>query len=86
MNIDWKRKLSSRKLWVALAGLVIGVALLFGAERTTAESIGGIVLTFGSIVTYLLAEGAADVMDIRLRNEAIMRIAIEEGETDGKIN
>ena len=29
-KIDWKRKLTSRKLWVAVAGFVAGLILAFG--------------------------------------------------------
>ena len=29
MSIDWKRKLSSRKLWLAVAGFISGLILAF---------------------------------------------------------
>ena len=31
MKIDWKRKLTSRKLWVALAGFVAGLIVALAA-------------------------------------------------------
>ncbi len=60
---DWKRKLTSRKLWTALAGLVTGILLLFGAERTQTEQIGGIVLSAGSVVAYIVGEGLVDAAE-----------------------
>lgn len=60
MNIDWKRKLTSRKLWVALAGLVSGLILAFGGEESTAETVSGVILQAASVLGYLLAEGLAD--------------------------
>ncbi len=30
MEIDWKRKLTSRKFWVALAGFVAGLIVAYG--------------------------------------------------------
>ena len=36
MKIDWKRKLTSRKLWVAVAGFVSGLILAFGGAENTA--------------------------------------------------
>lgn len=31
-KINWKQKLTSRKLWMAILGVVIGAALSFGVE------------------------------------------------------
>ena len=38
MKIDWKRKLTSRKLWLAVAGFVTGLILAFNGSAETAES------------------------------------------------
>ena len=58
--MDWKRKLSSRKLWIAVAGLISGLILAFGGSEAAAETVGGIVMSTASVVGYLLAEGLAD--------------------------
>lgn len=58
--IDWKAKLSSRKFWTLLVGLVSGLLLLFGVDRSETEQIGGIILAAGSIVAYILGESLAD--------------------------
>lgn len=60
-KINWAQKLSSRKFWVALSGLVISVLLLFGVDRTETELIGGVVMAVGTVVAYILAEGWVDV-------------------------
>ena len=60
MGIDWKRKLTSRKLWVAVAGFITGVVLLFTAGATT-ETITGCVMALGSVVAYIVGEGLTDV-------------------------
>ena len=54
------RKLTSRKLWIAVAGFVAGLIVAFDGESTTAETISGLILQFGSVVSYILAEGWAD--------------------------
>ena len=59
MSIDWKRKLTSRKLWVALAGFIAGIALIFTAGATE-ETITGAVMAFGSVVAYIVGEGLTD--------------------------
>jgi drug/metabolite transporter (DMT)-like permease len=59
MNIDWKRKLTSRKLWVAVAGFVTGTVVLFTAGATE-ETISGCVMALGSVVAYIVGEGLTD--------------------------
>ena len=60
MKIDWKRKLSSRKFWAAVSGVVISVMIIFGADSGSQERIAGAITSTGVLVTYILAEGATD--------------------------
>lgn len=60
MKIDWVRKLSSRKFWVAVAGLISGLIIYFGGSTERATATEGIVMSIASIVVYLLAEGITD--------------------------
>lgn len=59
-KIDWQRKLTSRKFWMALAGLVIGILTLFKMDADTVTQIGGLVITFGSVVAFIIGEGLVD--------------------------
>lgn len=58
--MDWKRKLSSRKLWLAVAGFVTGLVLAFGGAAETAETVSGCIMSGGAVVAYIIAEGWAD--------------------------
>lgn len=58
--MDWKRKLTSRKLWVALAGFVAGLVVLFGGTSEEADKISGAILSGAAVVGYVLGEGLAD--------------------------
>lgn len=60
MQIDWKRKLTSRKLWVAIAGFISGLVLAFGGDENTAQTVSGCILQGASVIGYLLAEGLVD--------------------------
>lgn len=60
MKIDWKRKLSSRKFWAAVGGVVISIMVIFGADSGSQERIAGAITSTGVLVTYILAEGATD--------------------------
>ncbi|MBQ3504185.1 MAG: hypothetical protein IJA75_05735 [Oscillospiraceae bacterium] len=54
------RKLTSRKLWVAVAGFVSGLIVAFDGDAETAEVISGLILQGASVLAYILAEGMAD--------------------------
>lgn len=60
MKIDWKMKLSSRKFWVAVIGLVTAIALLFGASDSDASKIAAAITALGSVVSYILGESLVD--------------------------
>lgn len=58
-KIDWKRKLTSRKLWVAVAGFVSGLLIAFG-RQDIAETVTGLIMSGASVVAYIIGEGLAD--------------------------
>lgn len=60
MKIDWKRKLTSRKLWVAVAGFVAGLVVMFGISQENADKISGAILSGAAVVGYIVGEGLTD--------------------------
>ena len=42
-KINWRQKLSSRKLWAAIAGIVTGLAMVFGLDENIISSVAGAV-------------------------------------------
>lgn len=58
--IDWKQKLSSRKLWAALVGVIVGLAAAFGIEENEYAQIVGVVGSIVSAVSYIFGESAVD--------------------------
>lgn len=58
--MDWKRKLSSRKFWMAVVGLVSGIMVFCGRSEQEAQQIGGIIMSAASVISYILAEGMID--------------------------
>ena len=60
MKIDWKRKLTSRKLWISLAGFVEGLIVIFGGSQENADKVSGAILSGAAVVGYVLGEGLAD--------------------------
>ena len=56
-------KLTSRKFWTAVCGIIVGLALAFGADGDTITSVAGAVTSLVSIVVYILAEAGVDKAD-----------------------
>lgn len=62
--IDWKRKLTSRKFWAAVAGFVGPLMLAFGATEETATQITALIMAGASVVAYIVGEGLADAAHV----------------------
>lgn len=58
-------KLSSRKLWMAIAGIASGIAMSLGAEATDVGTVAGAVTTLISVVTYIVVEGKVDAEGVK---------------------
>lgn len=54
------RKLTSRKLWVAVAAFVSGLIVAFDGDAETAETVSGLIMAGASALGYILAEGLTD--------------------------
>lgn len=55
-----KKKLSSRKLWAAVAGLVAGLAMVFGLDEEIIGTVAGAVVSAASVAAYILGESRVD--------------------------
>lgn len=60
MKIDWRVKLSSRKLWVAIVGLATSVMMVLGASDSDTSKIVAAITALGSVVSYILGESIVD--------------------------
>lgn len=58
--MDWKRKLTSRKLWLAIAEFVGMLIIAFGYAESTATQVTSIIMAGAGVIGYLIAEGLAD--------------------------
>jgi hypothetical protein len=57
---DIVRKLTSRKLWMAVALFVSGLITAFGGGEETAATVTGCIMQGAAVLGYILAEGLAD--------------------------
>lgn len=60
MNIDWKRKLTSRKFWMAVVGLVTQLMIAGGATESSVTQVTAVIMAAAVLITYILAEGWTD--------------------------
>ena len=68
-----KQKLSSRKLWMAIAGVIGGLAIaFFKVDPNSIETISGAIMAIVSAASYIIAEGRVDAE--RIKN------AVDKGE------
>lgn len=59
-KIDWARKLTSRKFWVAVIGLITSTLLMFGMAESEVSQVAGIIMQAATILSYIIGEGLAD--------------------------
>ena len=60
MNIDWKRKLTSRKFWASVASFVMMMLVYFGDSTSDAEQIASLIMAGATVIAYVIGEGLAD--------------------------
>ncbi|MEA5016831.1 MAG: hypothetical protein VB099_19975 [Candidatus Limiplasma sp.] len=58
--MDWKQKLTSRKLWMALAGFVGMIVVALGGAEEAATQITALIMAGASVIAYVIGEGLVD--------------------------
>ena len=59
------RKLTSRKLWLAIAGVTTGIAMILGVNGSDITSVAGAVTALASVITYIITEGKIDAESVK---------------------
>lgn len=67
------KKLSSRKLWAAVAGLVAGLAMVFGLDEGIITTVSGAVVTVASVIIYIVTEGRVDAAAVKKAAEDVAK-------------
>lgn len=78
-RIDWKRKLTSRKFWVAVCGFVTLVLVACGKTEAEAKQVAAIVMAGAVVVGYILGEGLTDFASMSTSTEEY-EVYEEDGE------
>ena len=65
MKIDWKRKLTSRKFWLAVTGFVTALVTAFKIETVSAEQVQLVLGALATLVAYIVGEGFTDSANLK---------------------
>ena len=65
MKINWKQKLTSRKLWVAVVTFVTAILVAFNVPNLTIEQVSAIIMGGASMIAYIVGEGLVDAARIK---------------------
>ena len=60
MKINWVRKLTSRKFWLAVASFVSMLVVAFGGSENVATQTTALIMAGATVIGYILGEGLCD--------------------------
>lgn len=69
MNINWKRKLTSRKFWLSVAAFVSLLIIACGKDKTVAEQVSAIIMAGATVIGYVIGEGLTDSTNVQEEDE-----------------
>lgn len=75
--MDWKRKLTSRKFWVAVAEFVTMLIIALHGSQETATQVAALIMAGASVIAYIIGEGMIDAANA-------VPIVIEPDEPEAK--
>jgi hypothetical protein len=58
--MDWKRKLTSRKFWAAVAEFVTMLIVALNGTQETATQVAALIMAGAAVIAYIVGEGLAD--------------------------
>ena len=68
-NIGWVRKLTSRKLWTAVASFVSMMIVATGGTENTATQVTALIMAGASVVAYIIGEGLTDAANVEVKTD-----------------
>jgi phage shock protein PspC (stress-responsive transcriptional regulator) len=78
------KKLTSRKMWAAVAGLVAGLGMAFGLDEGIISTVAGAVVALSSVITYIVTEGKIDAEGVKVAVEKTQTAVEVLNSGDGK--
>lgn len=77
-QINWTKKLTSRKFWAAVVGFVTPMMVAAGATDNTVTQVVAIIMGGATLIAYIIGEGLVDSAS----TELVIDTQIETEETN----
>lgn len=74
------RKLTSRKLWIAVSEFVSMLMIYFGAAEGSATQVAALIMAGAGAIAYVVAEGLTDAAAVMPVEGVLLEGEIEEAE------
>lgn len=71
MKINWVQKVTSRKMWVAIANFIGMMYVFFGYPQETATQITALIMAGAGALAYIVGEGLIDAKAVNTGIEEI---------------
>ena len=71
-NINWAKKLTSRKFWAAVVGFVAPIMIAAGATDNSVTQVTAIIMGGATLIAYIIGEGMTDAANSGTKTEAII--------------
>ena len=68
------KKLTSRKFLTCVAGVVLGVCMVFGLDESAVNTIAGAVTSVASVIIYIYSEGKIDAAAVDMIVEVVEEV------------
>lgn len=66
MKKNWTRKLTSRKLWTAIASFASMMVVAVGGTDNQAAQVTALIMAGASVVAYIIGEGLTDAANANI--------------------
>lgn len=73
-KINWMKKLTSRKLWTAVASFVSMMIVATGGAENTATQVTAIIMAGASVIAYIIGEGLTDAANVEIGEGQLLEV------------
>lgn len=73
-SINWMKKLTSRKLWTAVASFVSMMIVATGGAENTATQVTAIIMAGASVIAYIIGEGLTDAANVEIGEGQLLEV------------
>ena len=78
--MDIKRKLTSRKFWLALIGFITPILVMYKVPQETIAQVTSIIMAGATLIAYILAEGFTDAMSDNISEDFDIDLEVDDTE------